>query len=163
MTVSLRKLSLGLALVAPLALAGDSDWQVPATWPTLSLKVGQEGTLENVKVKFIRIIDDSRCPDDPAVECYWHGAVVAQVEVDGPEKAGPVYVGLEWAKKPFPIHLDPQFDPAKKNDMLQHLQLGGRPLGKNSTLWAIRLEPRRKSTAPLESSTYVLTLALERR
>lgn len=38
----------------------------------------------NLRVRFNRVIGDSRCPNDPAVQCVWGGSVVIEVQ------AGPI-------------------------------------------------------------------------
>jgi len=159
MKASRSKLGVCLALLAWHATAASPDWHAPPAWPTVSLKPGQEESLDGVKVKFIRIIDDSRCPADES--CRWDGAAVAQVEVAGPGVAATVYVGIEGREKP--IYLDAGFEPAKRNTLLEHLKVGGRVLGKNLKLWAIRVEPfRLKLELPVAPTAYVLTLALDR-
>lgn len=74
----------------PAATAGATEVQVGPVnlGQPFSLKMGQyavpSGT--NLKLKFIRISEDSRCPDanpqtGKSVECFWSGQVTADIEV----------------------------------------------------------------------------------
>jgi hypothetical protein len=83
---------------ATTAPATTTSPQTPAATPApagpvslnrpFSLKMGQSATLSgtNLTLKFVRISEDSRCPDaNPqtgrSVECFWSGQVTADIEV----------------------------------------------------------------------------------
>jgi hypothetical protein len=43
----------------------------------LAVSVGQKGCIEGIGIEFIRVVEDSRCPE--GVDCIWAGRAVIEV------------------------------------------------------------------------------------
>jgi hypothetical protein len=69
------------ALIATAACAPESDNKTVSLGDSFSLAVGQTASIdgEDLAIKFIDIIADSRCPS--GVECIWQGEVACLVEI----------------------------------------------------------------------------------
>ncbi|MBA3770513.1 MAG: hypothetical protein H0X08_08475 [Blastocatellia bacterium] len=67
-----------VTLLAVLAFAGSA---VARQGDTVSLKIGQQRTVKpsKVRIKFISVVEDSRCPTD--VNCIWAGNAKIKVLV----------------------------------------------------------------------------------
>jgi hypothetical protein len=89
----------------------------------------------NLRLRFNRLVGDSRCPNDPAIQCVWGGSVVVELQ------AGPI-VGR-------------QFLELKRLESLA---------GKDTATVAgqlvrfVRVTPEKRSTAEIPSSNYRIVL-----
>jgi hypothetical protein len=73
-------IGLGLYLEKQQILPKDDSAQIPAIldYGIVDLKVRQEATFKDIKLKVVKIFDESRCPSD--VTCIQMGTVKAEVE-----------------------------------------------------------------------------------
>lgn len=71
---------------------------------TTALRIGQtKRTPGNVRVKFIEIVEDSRCPI--GTDCIWAGRVIIRVEVKG-KNGRPRTAELEAGKPESTVSVD---------------------------------------------------------
>lgn len=71
-----------LEVAPPTSAGGSSDGGRSArslAGRALALGEGEEGSLDDLVVRFVRVAGDSRCPED--VECVWEGNAEIEVEV----------------------------------------------------------------------------------
>ena len=61
------------------ALAGCATMPPAAAGPTAGL--GQYAQVDGLRIRPIRVVEDSRCPTD--VQCVWAGRLVVETEVSG--------------------------------------------------------------------------------
>jgi hypothetical protein len=89
----------------------------------------------NLHVRFNRVIGDSRCPNDPAVQCVWGGSVIIEIQ------AGPI--------------LGYQYIDVKRLETLpgkDTVTVAG------SQIRLLRVTPERRSTAEIPAQSYRIVL-----
>jgi hypothetical protein len=91
----------------------------------------------NLRLRFNRVVGDSRCPTDPAIQCVWGGSVVVELQ------AGPI-VGFHY------IELKRLESIAGKDTATVAGQL----------VRFVRVTPERKSTAEIPASNYRIVLQI---
>ncbi len=72
-----KLLFLALILVSTLGFSQEKPIEVPMI--VTKLPIGETVQFENATVKFIKVLEDSRCPKD--VTCIWEGQAKLLVEV----------------------------------------------------------------------------------
>lgn len=104
------------------------------------LKIGQEAFVEkeNIKIKFLNITEDSRCPMD--VVCVWGGEVSVLVNI---VKNNQNIGNLVFTKKVTTENLESEID-------------------KEYSIKLIKVEPYPISKQKIEDSDYVITLLLSK-
>ena len=125
----MRLAALGVAIL----LAGCNSTAGPQLGDQFTLRYGQSASITELDlwVRFIDVVDDSRCPSD--VECVWSGDGAVLLEVaplNGDSKEDVVHTSLE----PHQI-----------------------PLGR-AELRLVRLDPYPVTTRPIAPHDYVVTL-----
>lgn len=104
--------------IAPLALATalcacahSYNVSIPATdGSTVALNPGESASLATGRVRYVRLVSDSRCP--PGVQCVWAGD--ATIELEWTPTSGPARMII--------LHVNPQAGDNTAN-------LGGRRIG----------------------------------
>ena len=62
---------------------------------SLALRVGESGKIDNLEIKLVEVIEDSRCPK--GVDCAWIGQVISQVELQENKEKRTIYLStLGW-------------------------------------------------------------------
>jgi len=126
-----------MVAVTALGLVGCSDNTLPSTELDLrdlapvqwTMRVGEERTIEGLRVTFGGVPQDSRCPTE--VLCPWSGNAVASIEVGPVTGRGPS----------FPLSLNTSIEP-------RH----GSAYGLRITLISLRPEPR--TPGPIREQDY---------
>lgn len=69
-----------LLLIAPFVLiTGQDSTKIDASKIISKIKVGNTVNFENMSIKFLRFIEDSRCPSD--INCIWTGEAKIVIEI----------------------------------------------------------------------------------
>ena len=69
------------AVVAIIALALTGCATVPSANAGPTVGIGQYTTISGLKIRPIRIVEDSRCPTH--VQCVWAGRIIVDTEISG--------------------------------------------------------------------------------
>jgi hypothetical protein len=113
------------------------------------LKVGDKKPLENLEIKLVKIVSDSRCPKGE--NCYWIGMVVAEIEVSLGSRTGSLLIGNMGhsvvVKKPY--------DPNVIEYPSGPTSFGGRDIS------LAEVEPDRSTAVPMRAVDYRLHFQLK--
>ncbi len=120
------------------AVSSNPDTPLVTAPLKITLRHGQDGMVGGtvLRVSFLRVVEDSRCPIDAI--CFWMGDGVAEVGIAA--GAGPT----------FPLQLHTSMEPysAEWNDV---------------RLTLLELSPAPRASEPTRSADYVVTLLIEPR
>lgn len=79
----MKNLLIAILILIPVVTNAQNDQADP---PKIAIKVPLDGsvTINGITVKFLEVVEDSRCPKD--VSCIWAGRAIVKVEVDAKGK-----------------------------------------------------------------------------